>query len=352
MPFKHNNMPTEIIAGVGPNCLFQYNSPSLKLWPNTKKQKRTIGGISIPGLFATDSETSTVLLFVAVLILEAIGMILLWESGFQNKIYITVAVVFDIGFALMHHSFTNLIKIYKTNELLFKINGIAIPPDLKRKIISLPKELLRYTGLIGIIFIALAKFYIYFDSTVERPIIIIIILIIIYASIALLHIFNTGYFIQYLIFSRRRKVNLDKFHSGDSNNIAILDKFHSGDSNNIASNTKDFLFTCKENIPFTPYAFAGNQEKIHCISKLEYNQENNLLIENINGNNREIQIPNYEFEKALTSGSIAYNFKYNGNLLDEHIELMAKVNPKIILSVGLQIQLESIANRHFVKNNF
>lgn len=338
MPFKHNNMPTENIAGVGPNCLFQYNSPSLKLWPNTKKQKRTIGGISIPGLFATDSETSTVLLFVAVLILEAIGMILLWKSGYRNEIYITVAVVFDIGFALMHHSFTNLIKIYKTNELLFKINGIAIPPNLKRKIISLPKELLRYTGLIGIIFIALSKFYIYFDSTVESPIIIIIILIIIYASIALLHIFNTGYFIQYLIFSRRRKVNLDKFHSGDLSNIA--------------SNTNDFLFTCKENIPFTPYAFAGNPEIIHCISKLEYNNGSNLLIENINGIIREIQIPNGEFENAINNGNNAYNFKYKGNLLDEHIESMAQVNPKIILSVGLQIQLTSIANHHFVKNNF
>jgi hypothetical protein len=204
-----------------PNQGFEPSRESLELWLGTRKQKLTHGTVTFSGLYQTYQFTKDAAAFVLVFLLELAGLFALifaWKKLDAISIgVVTAFFVIDAVCAWFSHYKTWRIHRNESEKILnLGDPTITARLDEDTKIIKRNSNLFR----LGIISVALLKIYAFTVLSYHFNGITLLV-IVIYALVAFIHIYNTGFCIWEI--RTRRAINNEhsKYLAGEGHKAII-----------------------------------------------------------------------------------------------------------------------------------
>lgn len=199
------------------------------LWTYTRKLSYNAAGIKLPGLFITKGFETDTAAFVTVIFLEAWGLYNLIAAiggngrGGLNAFGIAVIFVLfliDITLAILRHIPLGR-ECHNSNEL------VLVKTLAGRQRLSNASRRMRFLRpLLSVLIIAAAVVKLFLFNHLQKHVTGISVSILVsYMLAAMLHIYNTGYFLYGIVFSNRMKkeYNIWASGSGGANSLTIGD---------------------------------------------------------------------------------------------------------------------------------
>ena len=200
---------------------FEPNKYALKLWLFTRKKDKAYGMNDVPGFFSTHDFPKDKAFFVAAMILELIGVILLIINGFSlgDSQFAIIAIIGAIGLSVgdlllayfLHRNHEKKCYALNKKKVSNSLGEVAvIEDDLKKG------KVLNVIIILGIIAIAIIKLLgIVLLGTFDH-LAIYIALIIMFSFIVYAHIKHTGYYIYAYLTQKAFKKQLGFLNRGDN----------------------------------------------------------------------------------------------------------------------------------------
>lgn len=219
---------------------FEPSSASKKKWLFTRKVKNDQG---LPGLFSTSDFNLDIMMFLAVLVLEALGLLFLQIEGGIHPAIVVILLLFDFVFASFLHMHEAkvcegknakflLVHMEETPQYIENENEEGLDErhfelqNLLNNLSKIPK--FRYLFQFLIIVVALIKIYLfYYLFGIPLNDFIGVGVMVTYLIVAYLHINHTGFFFAEIYtntFIKKDKSKFDKTGSGLENLFLIRQK--------------------------------------------------------------------------------------------------------------------------------
>jgi hypothetical protein len=286
------------MAEIQQNHGFQPSREALMKWLGTRKLARTRGKVTLPGLFQTYNYQKDASAFVLVILLEILGLfalIVAWKR--LDAVAVGVVVAFfliDLFCAWRLHKNHGRFTLVANKKILN--NEDAKEVSILEASLSSEKIIINICKL-AIIIIAMMKIYAFTVLSYKINGITLAV-ILIYALIAMIHIYNTGYFL-----AERRTISSIK-----SDFSAFLGK-------------------------------NANSSSIELNAVSHYVFINNMLLKEHRVNQHTLTKINKEDEQ------LAYQFQSTGVLTDDELDLFVTVQidretKSMVAEKGLELQLQ------------
>lgn len=168
---------------------FVPSNETKNFWLYTKKNKRTFGGVVLPGLFETVGYPTQMIAFFTILFLEVVPTIYGIEEGVLWQA-ILAAIFIDVFLAVVSHIWHD--RICKCRNEMVNADREVLKEDLRRRINRY--NLYTYFFYVLILCSGILKFYFFYDAYMTPDAIAGAVLVC-YLLGAILHIAYTGYFL-------------------------------------------------------------------------------------------------------------------------------------------------------------
>ncbi len=208
------------MAEIPQNHGFQPSREALMKWLGTRKLARTKGKVTLPGLFQSYNYQKDASAFILVILLELLGLfalIMAWRRLDAVAVGVVVAfLLIDLFCAWRlhknHGKFTLVVNKKILSEDAKEVSILEASLSSEKIIIAFCKG--------AIIVVALLKIYAFTILSYKISGITLAV-ILIYALVAMIHIYNTGYFLAERGTIRSFKNDFNSFLSKNSNSSSI-----------------------------------------------------------------------------------------------------------------------------------